>query len=184
LNNVDRLKTAYSKHIHVPWRSDTSPEERVIFCVYNENDELRLRSRIDEFAIETRNAGHDWNSFDFTDTFAVWLANQKYGSQYFERPNLMMSAINGYRDYLLQKFEAFLRDSNADANSVVALTGVGSLFGFLKVNDVIASFSPQVAGRLIVFFPGNYENNNYRLLDAYDGWNYLAVPITTDTYIE
>jgi len=96
----------------------------------------------------------------------------------------MMSAINGYRDYLLQKFEAFLRDSNADANSVVALTGVGSLFGFLKVNDVIASFSPQVAGRLIVFFPGNYENNNYRLLDAYDGWNYLAVPITTDTYIE
>jgi hypothetical protein len=29
-----------------------------------------------------------------------------------------------------------------------------------------------------VFFPGVYENNNYRLLDARDGWNYLAVPIT------
>ena len=37
-----------------------------------------------------------------------------------------------------------------------------------------------VAGRLLIFFPGSYENNNYRLLDAYDGWNYLAVPITAD----
>jgi hypothetical protein len=27
-------------------------------------------------------------------------------------------------------------------------------------------------------FPGQFERNNYRLLDARDGWNYLAVPIT------
>ena len=33
-------------------------------------------------------------------------------------------------------------------------------------------------GRLLVFFPGVYEQNNYRLLDARDGWNYLAFPIT------
>ena len=33
-------------------------------------------------------------------------------------------------------------------------------------------------GRLVVFFPGQFEQNNYRLLDARDGWNYLAVPIT------
>ena len=31
-----------------------------------------------------------------------------------------------------------------------------------------------------IFFPGSYEDNNYRLLDGYDGWNYLAVPITAD----
>jgi len=36
----------------------------------------------------------------------------------------------------------------------------------------------SIRGRLLVFFPGEYENNNYRLLDARDGWNYLAVPIT------
>jgi hypothetical protein len=33
---------------------------------------------------------------------------------------------------------------------------------------------------LLVFFPGQFDNNNYRLLDARDGWNYLAVPITAD----
>ena len=35
-------------------------------------------------------------------------------------------------------------------------------------------------GRLLVFFPGEVEGNNYRLLDARDGWNYLATPITAD----
>ena len=36
----------------------------------------------------------------------------------------------------------------------------------------------DIRGRVVVFFPGEYENSNYRLLDARDGWNYLAVPIT------
>jgi len=63
---------------------------------------------------------------------------------------------------------------------VVALQGVGSLFGFLKVKEVVDKLAPKVKGRLLVFFPGSYEDNNYRLLDGYDGWNYLAVPITAD----
>jgi len=42
------------------------------------------------------------------------------------------------------------------------------------------SIAPLVKGRLVVFFPGTYENNNYRLLDGYDGWSYLAIPITSD----
>jgi hypothetical protein len=36
----------------------------------------------------------------------------------------------------------------------------------------------DVKGRLVVFFPGTLEQNNYRLLDARDGWNYMAVPIS------
>jgi len=44
----------------------------------------------------------------------------------------------------------------------------------------VDKLAPMVKGRLVVFFPGTFENNNYRLLDGYDGWNYLAVPITAD----
>lgn len=183
LNKIDRLKTAYSKHIHIPWRDDASPEERVIFCVYSENDELILRSRVEEFAIETRDAGHKWLHFDLTNSFSTWLTSQKYGEQYFKRPELIMSTISGYASDIEQSFRDFLAADGADENTVVAITGVGTLFGFLKVRDVVATFAPLVSGRLVVFFPGNYENNNYRLLDAYDGWNYLAVPITSDTDI-
>jgi hypothetical protein len=33
-------------------------------------------------------------------------------------------------------------------------------------------------GRLLVFFPGSRDGNVYKLLDAREGWNYLATPIT------
>jgi len=45
---------------------------------------------------------------------------------------------------------------------------------------LVDKLSPLVQGRLLVFFPGSCENDNYRLLDGYDGWNYLAVTITED----
>jgi hypothetical protein len=38
--------------------------------------------------------------------------------------------------------------------------------------------SPEIKGRLLVFFPGEHDGGSYRLLDARDGWNYLAIPIT------
>jgi hypothetical protein len=81
---------------------------------------------------------------------------------------------------LNDEFTAFIKNANVNDNTVVALKGVGSLFGLLKVKEVVDKFAPMVNGRLLVFFPGSYENNNYRLLDGYDGWNYHAVPITAD----
>jgi hypothetical protein len=44
---------------------------------------------------------------------------------------------------------------------------------------VVEGIKEAVQGRLLVFFPGEYypENHSYRLLDARDGWNYLAVPL-------
>lgn len=183
MNRVDRLQSTYTKHIRIPWRADASPEERVIFCVYNEADELSLRAKLSEFELETKKAGHAWAAFDFTDTFAHWLSGNKYRETLFSKPDRMMkTSIDGnYGLWLSAQFSSFVEANRADANTVVALMGVASLFGFLKVRDVISTFAPLVKGRLVVFFPGNYENNNYRLLDAYDGWNYLAVPITADT---
>lgn len=63
-------------------------------------------------------------------------------------------------------------------NTVLALHGVAALFGFLKISEILPMVEGDVRGRLLVFFPGTYEQNNYRLLDARDGWNYHAVPIT------
>ena len=63
-------------------------------------------------------------------------------------------------------------------NTVVAIIGVGTLFGYIKASDLVSKIAPFVPGRLLIFFPGEFENNNYRLLDARDGWNYQAVPIT------
>lgn len=180
MSKVKRLIQSYSKYISVPWRDDAAAAQRVIFCVYNETDERWLRAKVDEFEIVTRQAGHEWVVFDLTDTFGIWLASQRYAKSYFQKPHLLSTLLPKYLAFITDEFETFLQDNKIGPSSVVAVTGVGSLFGLLKVKEVVDKLAPMVKGRLLVFFPGSYENNNYRLLDGYDGWNYLAVPITAD----
>jgi hypothetical protein len=180
VSKVKRLLNSWARFIEVPWRDDAAAPQRVVFCVYQETDELRLRAHIDEFELATTNAGHNWALFDLTNTFANWMSEQKYAQRYFQQPNLLPSILPGYAAYISQKFKEFLDEHRVRENHVVALKGVGSLFGFVKVKGVVDQLAPLVPGRLLVFFPGSYEDNNYRLLDGYDGWNYLAVPITAD----
>jgi len=179
MSKIRRLIQSYGRFIAVPWQDVAAPQ-RVIFCVYNEEDELQLRAKIDEFDIATRQANHGWVVFDLTDTFANWLCSQRYKKSYFKKPELLSTLIPQYLVYIKKEFEKFLETSKVDVNTVVALKGVGSIFGFLKVKEIVDTLSPLVKGRLVVFFPGTYEDSNYRLLDGYDGWNYLAVTITAD----
>jgi hypothetical protein len=183
VSRIKRLVQSYGKHIAVPWRAEVAAAQRVIFCVYNENDERWLRARIDEFEILTRQAGHEWAVYDLTNTFAMWLAAQRYAESYFLNPELLSTPLPKYMTYITEDFSNFLDEKQVGPHAVTSIMGVGSLFGFLKVKDLVDKLSPMVKGRLLVFFPGSFENNNYRLLDGYDGWNYLAVPITADKNI-
>lgn len=180
MSRIKRLNRNYKRFIDIPWREDTAAAQRVIFCVYDQSDELRLRAKIDEFEISTRDAGHGWEVFDLTDTFAAWLDGQRYKQSYFLKPHLLSNLLPKYGAYIKDEFATFLEECGVAADSVVALKGVGALFGLLKVKEVVEHLAPMVPGRLLVFFPGSYEDNNYRLLDGYDGWDYLAVPITAD----
>jgi hypothetical protein len=178
VSRIKQLLQSYSKYIAIPWRDDAAAAQRVIFCVYNENEERILRAKIDEFEIVTQQAGHEWASFDLTNSFGIWLASQRYAQNYFQKPHLLCTLMPKYLEFITNEFETFLEKNDVGADAVVAVKGVGSLFGLLKVKEVVDKLAPLVLGRLLVFFPGSYENNNYRLLDGYDGWNYLAVPIT------
>lgn len=180
MNKIKRLTASFERFISVPWRNHAAPDQRVVFCVYEEKDERRLRAKIDEFEIVTRRSHHEWAAFDLSHTFAQWLSGLRYAESYFQKPHLLDTIIHKYLSFIVDEFTAFLDKNGIDGNWVVALTGVGTLFGFLKVKDVVDKIAPMVKGRLLIFFPGSYENNNYRLLDGYDGWNYLAVSITGD----
>ncbi len=60
------------------------------------------------------------------------------------------------------------------------LLGAGSLFGVARVSALMKRIAAAVPGRLVIFFPGEKVDNNYRLLGARDGWDYLATAITAD----
>ncbi|MCV6004025.1 DUF1788 domain-containing protein, partial [Escherichia coli] len=83
-----------------------------------------------------------------------------------------------FPSYVAERLRNRLCSPHITDTSVVAVFGVGALFGFCRISQILKAIEADIRGRLVVFFPGQYERNNYRLLDARDGWNYLAVPIT------
>ena len=73
---------------------------------------------------------------------------------------------------------------DVNATSVVTVTGLATLFDFIRVSSLINRVEDSVRGRLLVLFPGEYAGNVYRFMDARDGFNYMAVPITsTESFI-
>jgi hypothetical protein len=180
MNRIEKLVEKYTEHISTPWPKRGAGIQRVLFVVYNPHEELRLRVYLPEFELRTKQAGYHWRLEDLTNSFPEWLSAHRYKEKYFARPQLM----DGYQHGVIEEFTEDLTEQiadtldQADDKTVFALSGVGTLFGVSSVSTVVEKLAPKVYGRLVVFFPGQVENNNYRLLDARDGWNYLAVNIT------
>jgi hypothetical protein len=178
LSEIDSLVHEYKKVVRLPWEKTLAGPQKVWFVVYDPAQERRLRLRVTEFEVVTKNAGHSWKLVDLTDTFAQWMAQHEYREAYFEQPEDMELALQEYARYVIDILTQAMTEADAGKNTVVAVLGVGSLYGLTRVSGIIEKANDAIRGRLLVFFPGQYENNNYRLLDARDGWNYLAVPIT------
>ena len=185
MSRLDQLLTAYRSHIAIPWPEGLAGIQRVIFAVYDKEDELKLRARIDDFAQATQAAGKRWHGIDLTNAFPDWLSTQEYREAYFECPEDLDGYPSGEVTAFAAHLQTGLRDTvtrAGDAETVVAITGVATLFGLARVSALVESLKDAFAGRLLVFFPGehNPETHAYRLLDARDGWNYLALPLTPD----
>jgi len=176
---LEDLAELYGQHISTPWQRTVAGAQRVIMVAYDKELERVLRARKGEFETRTKAAEHDWHEVDVTTTFSSWLAADDYREAYFESPeDLQMKLDAEFADYVADRIRTVLTHADITENSVVAVTGVGSLFGFARVSQVLKLVEGDVKGRLVVFFPGSIEQNRYSLLDARDGWNYMAVPIS------
>lgn len=178
MNEIEGLLRAYGKFVRLPWDASLAGPQKVWFALYDPMQERRLRLRIEEFAIATRAAGHRWSEVDITDAFAQWIAQHEYRDAYFEQPEDLGLALKDFTDEVVGRLRAALTAPDVDSDTVVAVVGVASLFGLVRASEVLDKVTQFIQGRLLVFFPGQHEGSNYRLLDARDGWNYLAVPIT------
>ena len=177
MGRIEELATAYEDHVSAPWQRTVSGAQRVMMVVYEKGLERTLRARLGEFEQRTTRSGHGWKLVDCTPWFAEWMAKEEYRDAYFEDPSLLGMMLEGeFRKVVTQRLRAELE--TATDNTVVALLGVASLYGFMRVSELIRSVEPSIHGRLLVLFPGTKNENNYRLLDARDGWNYLANSIT------
>ncbi|MDP3940575.1 MAG: DUF1788 domain-containing protein [Deltaproteobacteria bacterium] len=179
MGRIEDLAERYGRDIATPWQRTVAGAQRVVMVVYDKDLERTLRARRQAFELETQKALHDWFEVDVTDAFGRWMASSEYREAYFESPeDLELKLEAEFAEVVAERIRATLARPDVTANSVVAVLGVGSLYGLTRVSKVLKLVEGDIKGRLVVFFPGQYEQNNYRLLDARDGWNYMAVPIS------
>lgn len=176
---LDKLRA----ELALPWPENVSGQERVFMVVYPPSEERRIRPFLDygEFAQEVRTLGHGWSSIDLALVFSQWLAAYENADRALLRPERLWDGkgdVKGLQEFLIARIHQ--ASANDDANTVFALLGCGGLFGLFSVSRLIQLVADKVPGRLVVFFPGEYDaaHNSYRLLGAKDGWGYLATPIT------
>lgn len=179
MSYVDDLLIEYRRFVSLPWQDNLAPAQRVWMAIYPPEHERRLRLHVLDFAVATKEAGHGWALIDITSSFERWMADHEYRIEYFESPGLLETALPAFFDHLVSEVKERI-GRHADAEGVVALLGAGTLFGLgheVKVSALLNGVNDAIAGRLLMFFPGEHEGNSYRLLDARDGWDYLATPI-------
>src|ERR1035437_1727791 len=171
---IDRLLKNYTRYVELPWAENLDGKQRIWFAIYPPAEERRLRAQLGAFDLATKGVGHGWSLVDLTDIFHDWLAGYEHFQDYLSDPESLAFGLPDFRKAVGAKVSAALLHPKADSNSVVALHGMAGLYGFLKVSEVADAVAKDVRGRLLVFFPGEIDNNVYRFLDAREGWNYLA----------
>lgn len=177
---IEDLADRYRRHISIPWQRTVAGAQRVLMLVYDKELERSLRVQKGIFRVKTIEAGYDWREVDLTDAFATFMAADEYRDAYFEEPGTLSLKMSSgeFRDFLADRIRAALLADDVTDRTVVAVFGVGAIFGFCRLSEVLPLVERDIRGRLTVFFPGQLDHNNYRLMDARDGWNYLAVPLT------
>jgi hypothetical protein len=178
---IDTLVDNYERFVKIPWDTTLAAPEKVWFVVYDPDQERRLRLRISDFQMATTRARHGWHFVDLTDTFAQWMAANEYRDAYFEQPEDMELALQDFATFVAEKVITELEAPSVNDTTVVAIAGVASMFGLASVSAMIDSVAPHIRGRLLVFFPGHTEGSIFRILDARDGWNYMAIVISANT---
>lgn len=148
---------------------------------YAKEHERRIRGRLGEFRVAAQRRGRGWHHLDLAPAFGEWIASQPWFERSARRPATLTTVIGQFEDWLADRVRAALQ--GCCENDILALTGVASLFGITRAQKLIGAVAADIPGRLLVTFPGVHRDGIYRLLDARDGFNYLAVPIPSENVV-
>lgn len=178
-SKVETLLINYEKVLKEPWTHKLSGQEKVWFLVYDPVEQRKVALRIGDFERVTGKNNKNWVEIDLRGCFPEWMKNHEYRDDYFADPEAIQDQIEcDFKEYIVNYISQIIKRVKYLENSVVAINNVSSLFGFLKLSDVLSEIYPLNKGRILIFFPGEFHNNHFRLMDARDGWSYLARPIT------
>jgi hypothetical protein len=176
---IDLLIEAFAKVVKEPWSSALSGQERIWFLVYDPAEQRKIDLHLGDFETATIKAGKEWASISLKMCFPNWMASHEYKEDYFQSPKYIVDQLEAeFIPFAIDFLKNEISKIEQNENTLIALRDVSSLFGFARLSEILKSCDKEFKGRLLIFFPGEFEQNHYRLLDARDGWDYLARPIT------
>jgi len=178
-SKIDTLIGNFEKVVNTPWASSLSGMEKIWFLVYDPADQRKIDFRLSDFEIATIKAGKKWKMISMKSCFPNWMYNHDYREEYFKSPlDIADSLQSSFVPYATEFLKKRLAEIDHDKETLIAIRDVSSLFGFMRISELLNNCANDFKGHLLIFFPGEFENSQYRLLNARDGWNYLARPIT------
>src|ERR1700675_882342 len=138
MSRIEDLAERYGRHIGTPWQRTVAGAQRVVMLVYDKELERTLRARKVAFEMAARQAGHDWHELDISQAFAAWMAADDYREEYFASPeDLQLKLQAEFPEYVAERLRTILIGGEVTDNSVVALFGVGALFGFARLSHIL-----------------------------------------------
>ena len=178
-SKVDTLLAAFDRVINEPWTGSLSGQERVWFLVYDPAEQRKVELRMGDFEMATIKAGKKWISISMKPCFPQWMSNHEYKDDYFADPEALVDQLETeFKQTAIDFLAGQIEMLGADDTTLVAVRDVSALYGLVRLSEVLNGAANAFRGRLLIFFPGEHHKNQYRLLDARDGWSYLARPIT------
>ena len=176
MSKINQLLAKFEGIINEPWPTGLSGQEKVWFLIFDPIDLRKVHFKLGEFEMATKNANREWLLISLNDYFTNWLSQHDYKESFFEEPQYISDALqDDFREYIINEItKSFFQNSE---NTLLVLKDVSAIFGFIKLSEIVNDISKKIKGRLMVLFPGEFTSNQYRLMDARDGWDYLARPI-------
>jgi len=176
---VDLLVEAYEKVVNEPWSASLAGPQRIWFLVYDPAEQRKVDLRMGDFETAAMKAGKKWKAISLKQCFPTWMGSHEYKEEYFNNPEYIVDQLEAeFIPFAINLLKNELNKIEQDEQTLIAVQDVSALFGFARLSEILKSCDSNFKGRLLIFFPGEFEHNHYRLLDARDGWDYLARPIT------
>src|SRR3954453_23779234 len=146
MSRIETLRRNYQRICGMPWDRNVAGPQRVWIAVYDKEDERKLRLRLGMFEEATLATGHRWHRRDLTDAFADWLSrpdNVGFAESYFESPDLLDDGpLAEFQEAVAHGLIEEMGTLEDPDDTVVAITGVVSLFGFTRISQVLPLVEP------------------------------------------
>ncbi|MDC0267761.1 hypothetical protein OAK97_00470 [bacterium] len=183
MSQLDQLITNYQRHIELTHSLSLPTAQRIWFAVYSPEDERRLQVKLGEFELATLDAGYLWRTIDLRGQLTAWFQSVDPDElpAWFQYPgDIETYSKTQFQRRLVNFIRAEMEKAPEPDRTVFALVGLMELFDYRHLSDILAELEKSFPGFLLVFFPGEREENTYRFLNARDGWDYLATPIQAE----